>query len=31
MLRQVCGVDDLTVGGMQKFDVAGTAIITLAA
>ncbi len=27
MLRQVCGVEDLAVGAMQKFDVAGTSIV----
>ena len=27
MLRQVCGVDDLAVGAMQKFDVADKSVI----
>ena len=27
MLRQVCGVDDLAVGAMQKFDVADKSIV----
>lgn len=27
MLRQVCGVDDLAVGAMQKFDVTGKSIV----